>query len=343
MDKFTRILLLHRILVNARRPVSRAQLEEQLECSAASVKRIIRELRDYAGAPVEYDREANGYYYARHGETAFDLPGLWFSASELLALVSLLELLAGLGPGLLDSALRPFRQRLEQLLQTQSLGIAELPRRLRLLPLAGRSAPPEVFRTIAAATLQRRRLAVRYHARSDDGQRERVLSPQRIVHYRNNWYLDAWCHLRSGLRIFALERLEQVRALDEPALELPEEQLDAHFTPAYGLFAGAPVAEAVLRFGARRARWVAEETWHPAQQGRWLADGRYELRLPYGNPTELIMDVLRYGPEVEVVAPAELREQVRERLIAALRQYEGTGSGFETVGVVEAKGRKAGS
>lgn len=329
MDRFTRILLLHRILSAARHPISRAKLEEQLECSAASVKRIIRELRDYAGAPVAYDREANGYYYAKSGETPFELPGLWFSAQELLAFASMLELLAGLGPGLLDTTLRPFRRRLEQLLEAESLTLAELPRRLRLLPLAGRAAPPDVFRTTAAATLQRRRLAATYHSRSDDNRRERELSPQRILHYRNNWYLDAWCHLREELRTFALERLERVRLLDQPAIELPEAWLDAHVTPAYGLFAGQPAAEAVLHFSAHRARWVAEESWHPAQQGRWLDDGRYELRLPYGNPTELIMDILRYGPEVEVVAPVKLREQVRERLVAALKQYEGAGSGFE--------------
>lgn len=92
--------------------------------------------------------------------------------------------------------------------------------------------------------------------------------------------------------------------------------------PGYGLFAGPAAAEAVLHFSPYAARWVAEEQWHPNQQGRWLEDGGYELRLPYSDPTELVMDVLRYGPDVEVVAPAELREQVRERLARALAQYQ---------------------
>lgn len=322
MDKFTRILLAHRILSAARYPVSRTRLEDELECSAASVKRIIRELRDFVGAPVEYDRTANGYYYAKKGDTAFELPGLWFSADELIAFASLLELTSGLGPGLLDATLHPFRQRLEELLQHKGLGLAELPRRLRLLPLAGRAAPPKVFRAVATATLQRKRLAVRYRARSHDNCTERELSPQRIVHYRNNWYLVAWCHLREELRIFALERLESVWQLEEPALDIPDQELDAHFTPGYGLFAGPAAAEAVLHFSPYAARWVAEEQWHPNQQGRWLEDGGYELRLPYSDPTELVMDVLRYGPDVEVVAPAELREQVRERLARALAQYQ---------------------
>jgi len=75
----------------------------------------------------------------------------------------------------------------------------------------------------------------------------------------------------------------------------------------------------VLVFTAERARWAAEERWHPAQRGRFLGDGRFELRIPYGDPRELVMDILKYGPDVEVVAPEELRQLVAERLRAAAR------------------------
>jgi len=79
---------------------------------------------------------------------------------------------------------------------------------------------------------------------------------------------------------------------------------------------------AVLRFDARRALWVAKERWHRDQEGRFLEDGSYELRVPYSNSLELIMDVLKYGPDVRVLAPDELRREVQERLRAALRVYE---------------------
>lgn len=334
MDRFTRILLMHRLLSRARRPLSRRYLEEQLECSAASVKRVIAEMRDYLGAPIVYDRDANGYYYAADA-SALELPGLWFSADELMALASTQALLARMSPGLLGSALRPARERVEQLLASDSLQLSELPRRVRLLALAERPPEPTAFRRAAAATLQRRRLSVRYHARADDARRERELSPQRLILYRHNWYLDAWCHLREGLRTFALERLESVRVLREAALELPEAQLEAHYAAGYGLFAGPVTAVAVLRFEPTAARWVSEERWHPRQENEWLADGRYELRLPYSDSRELVMDVLRYGPEVEVVGPRQLREEVRGRLEAALRRYSGPGSASETVAVLE--------
>lgn len=335
MDRFTRIFLLHRILSNSRRPVPRAQLESELECSPASVKRILRELRDYLGAPLEYDREANGYFYAQASGVAFELPGLWFSAKELFAMASLQAVLAELSPGLLGGMLRPVRDRMETLLQSESLGLMQLPHRVRLLGMASRVPEPAAFQCAAEATLQRRRLSVRYHARGDDASRTRILSPQRLLLYRHNWYLDAWCHLREALRTFAVERLLEVRLIEEPAREIADAELDAHYTEGYGLFAGPATEMALLRFEPTAARWVAEESWHPRQQGEWLADGRYELRLPYSDPTELVMDVLRYGAEVEVVGPPGLRARLQTQLAAALQKYVGTGSGSEPVAVVE--------
>ena len=73
-----------------------------------------------------------------------------------------------------------------------------------------------------------------------------------------------------------------------------------------------------MRFSAERARWVAAETWHPAQRGVFEDDGRYVLALPYADPRELVMDILRHVPEVEVLGPLELREVVREKLMAGL-------------------------
>jgi len=141
------------------------------------------------------------------------------------------------------------------------------------------------------------------------------------VHYRDNWYVDAWCHLQQALRTFALDRIRRAQVLKEAAKAVPEARLERYFASSYGIFGGEPRHEAVLVFTAERARWVAEEQWHPAQQGRFLEDGRYELRIPYGDPRELVMDILKYGPDVEVMAPAALRRLVAERLWAACARY----------------------
>ena len=70
-----------------------------------------------------------------------------------------------------------------------------------------------------------------------------------------------------------------------------------------------------------RARWVAREIWHPEQDGQFELDGAYVLKVPYSDSRELVMDILKYGADVEVLAPAVLREQVREMVRALDELY----------------------
>ncbi len=319
MDRFDRIFELNRLLQSARHPVSRRRIEQELDCSRSTAKRIVDDMRIYLNAPIVYDRERNGYYYDQREGEMYELPGLWFNASELHALLSVQQLLAKVQPGLLDGHLRPLQKRIDDLLETQrsSRGIAS---RIRILQAAGRPAG-EFFQMLASAVAQRRRLRLRYYSRGVDQADVREVSPQGLTHYRDNWYLDAWCHLRDGLRTFALDAIEQAEALETPAREIPQEQLLEHAGSAYGIFAGAATATAVLRFTPERARWVARERWHEKQHARFLEDGSYELRVPYSNPPELIMDILKYGPDVEVIAPETLRRAVAQRLREAAEHY----------------------
>ena len=322
MDRFDRIYGLHRIFRSARRPVPRKVLEEKLECSRATVNRAIEDLRDLLWAPLRYDRERNGYYYdEKDGEHPYELPGLWFNASELYALLATQKLLAGVEPGLLDGFIAPLRKRIEHLLANERLSKGDVERRVRILSMASRATPPDAFTTVAGALMQRRRLAIVYHGRERDAATERTVSPQRLVHYRDNWYLDAWCHTRRGLRSFSLDRIRKAAGTGAAAVEVDDKRLDRHFSGAYGIFSGVPGNTALLSFSPERARWVAEERWHRDQQGRFLEDGSFELRIPYDDPRELVMDVLKYGPDVEVLRPASLRREIRTRLAAALARY----------------------
>ena len=74
------------------------------------------------------------------------------------------------------------------------------------------------------------------------------------------------------------------------------------------------------RFSAERARWVALEQWHPGQKSHFEKDGRYVLQLPYSDDRELVMDILRHVPEVQVIGPAGLREAVAEKLRMGLER-----------------------
>lgn len=327
MNRFNRIYALHRCLGQARRPVSRRRLEEQLECSTATVKRIIQDMRDTLGAPIEYDREHNGYYYRRlrPGEAPYELPGVWFRPDELHALLTAQHLLSRLQPGLFGNLLAPLRGGIQRALEAGAGKGDEVARRVRVLSMAARQLDSGVFTLVADALLARRRLQVDYDGRARQGGTERELSPLRLVHYRENWYLDAWCHRAGDLRMFSVDRIRSVRVLNSASHEVSDAELDRRLAGSYGIFGGEPTDIAIVRFDASAARWVADECWHPEQQTRWLEDGRFELRLPYGQPTELVRDLLRWMPECEVVGPPALRTRVAEVLHKAAARYGDTG------------------
>ncbi len=278
-------------------------------------------MRLYLNAPIRYHRKLNGYYYDRDEGGMYELPGVWFNASELQALLTVQQLLADVQPGLFEQQLAPLQDRIEALLKVQHAGSDELTRRVRLLHMAARPTG-RFFQAIAGATAQRQRLDIRYYSRGSDSESKREISPQRLVHYRDNWYLDAWCHLRKDLRTFALDAIRSVRVLEKATRDLSESRLNEHYASAYGIFSGSPQDTAILVFSAARARWVSREQWHPDQTGRWLEDGHYELRVPYRDARELIMDILRHGPDVEVVGPLSLRSEVQRQLIDAAGRYD---------------------
>ena len=322
MDRLQRIYKLHNLIVAHRLPVPHSLLQEKLECSRATINRIIQEMRLYFNAPLEYSRERNGYFYDTMDGEIFELPGVWFNATELYALLTTQQLLEQVQPGLLDNHLKPLKTRIEKILASAQADSGEIAKRVHILRMGGRNTSSEHFQTVAGAVLQRKRLNICYHSRSDNAQTRREISPQRLTHYRDNWYLDAWCHQRNGLRSFAVERLREAKMLEKPAQDITEKELDTHFAASYGIFAGQPTHTAVLRFTPERARWVAEEQWHPQQQGRTLEDGSYELHIPYADPRELVMDVLKYGAEVKIMAPEALRQLVQQQLQQAWGQYE---------------------
>lgn len=321
MDKFDRIYELHKILRDRRTPISRADIMAHLDCSEPTVYRLMGLLKDQLCAPVELDRESGGYYYRRDAQGGtYELPGLWFNARELQALLVFDHLLENLEPGLLGNHLAPLKKRIGELLAHKRLGLSEAAQRIRVLGMAARPTG-QWFHVLAGATLQRRQVRLGYHGRGRDQITERTISPQRLVHYRDNWYVDAWCHLRKGLRSFAVDRVRNAQELAQPAEAISNQELDEHFASAYGIFAGRANKTAVLRFSAERARWVADERWHSGQKGQFMTDGRYELHIPYRDERELVMDILRHGPEVEVVEPASLRQIIAQRLAAALSFY----------------------
>ncbi len=306
------------LLIRSRGQLSFQQLLDELEVSPATLKRDLEYLRDRLGAPIEYDRGLNVYRFGDNPRAPkHELPGLWFNETELYSLLMAHQLLSELDDdGAISRHLQPLLARIHELLGGARPDAAALMQRLRIVSPAKRPVPGPFFERVAEALLQRRRLHMRYLTRGRREVGERDVSPQRLVHYRSTWYLDAWCHSRERLLRFALDAIESAQLLEQPALELPLDQVQAEMDAGYGIYAGGTRRWARLRFEPQAALWASREQWHPEQQGHWLGEpgaSAYELQLPYVDETEIVMDVMRQGPEVEVLAPPALRERVRQR------------------------------
>ncbi len=303
-------------MLQARHVISRAEFLSTLEISPATFKRDIAYLRDRLNAPIEWSAEHHGYRLLATNslpDAREPLPGLWLDAHELVALLAIEQLLQQIEPRVLGDALYPIRKRTEQLLQG-STGTGEARtqalRRIRVLPMHRRAVDGATFQLVTEALLGRKQLAVTSTRRTSGAQTVRVLSPQRLVSYRDNWYLDAWCHLRNELRTFALDTLTKMSILVDVAEDIDDAVLDEQLSRGYGIFSGPVTAVAVLRFTHHVSGWVEREIWHPDQKLRRVEDGGVVLEIPYADPTELIRDILKWGADVEVLAPHSLRDLV---------------------------------
>jgi predicted DNA-binding transcriptional regulator YafY len=328
MEQVERIIKLHGFLTNARYPVSRKKLEEKLECSSKTVRRDLELLRDRFGAPVEYDKELNGWQYKSAQRGLYELPGLWLNEQEIFALLTIQQLLSSLDPEFLQQQIEPFEERIRQILkQTTALEKGEeIGQFIRLVTYGKRDRQYNFFQRIASATFQKKQLRIIYHARGKNKKSERVISPLQLVHYRDNWFLCAWCHFREAIRIFSMDKIEDCHILEQSTKKMSKNKIDEYLSASFGIFTGEAENLAILEFDEENARWVADESWHPEQVGKWLKNNRYRLEIPYSNATELIGEILRYGAGVTVKSPDSLKDKIKTSLETALQNYTSTPS-----------------
>lgn len=315
------------LLIRTRGCVSFAELMAELGVSRATLKRDLEYLRARMDAPIVYDRFDNGYKLNAdprdQRQVKHELPGVWFSEREIHALLTMHQLVQGLDEGgVLARHLQPLLDKLHGMLGASDAQAQALMQRVKIMSPARRPVTPKHFELIGSALTRRQRVQMSYYVRSRREHTQRTVSPQRLVHYRNTWYLDAWCHDSDALRRFALDAIGEATLLEHPcAKDVALETIEAELDGGYGVFSGAKVQWATLEFTPESARWVKDEEWHPAQQATLHDDGSLTLRVPYADVTELAMDVLRHGEAVRVAAPAALARLVQSRLEKAATRY----------------------
>ena len=319
MEKFDRLYQLHQLLSGRRTAVSTRQLAESLECSEKTVKRYIDQFRDYYAAPIE-NVWGQGWRYLPGEQDSWELPGLWLTESELQSLLLLLDMLARFSNGLLSEELSAINKLIDRLLQSRGIKRSEIDKKVKIIPIGHQTLPDKRLHSVFTALILNQQIMISY--RDFQGQSTvRNISPQRLVYYRDNWYIDSWCHKREALRTFSLSRIKRDELQKTKSISVNASKLDAYFTDSYGMFSGKAKNTAILRFFPTIAHEVARQHWHPEQQGEWAGED-YLLKIPYSDDRELIQDIQRYHPNVTVEAPPALCNKVKRNLYATLKLYD---------------------
>lgn len=316
---------LHRIkyMIQSRGCVPIEDFMTSMEISRATFKRDLDYLRDRMNAPIVYDRSMGGYRFDKpNAGDKIELPGLWFSEKEATALVLMQHLLANLDTsGLLSPHIAPLMDIVDGILGQSEVSAKELRKRIKVFGMSARKNVLENFEEVGVSLLKRQRLQLSYYSKGKNELTERAVSPQRLIFYRDNWYLDAYCHFRKGLRSFAMDGIRTAHVLEDKATEVPEKELHENFAESYGIFSGKATQRAKLRFTPEKARWVSAETWHGQQVSSFDKDGNYTLEFDYNQDPELVMEIMKHGDGVEVIGPASLKSKVRAELEKALKKY----------------------
>jgi len=294
------------------------ELADHYECSEKTLRRDLQYLIEERNAPWFI---LNGQIYKDTTQPhAIEIHGYWFNKQEIESLFALNQIIEQLSPGGLKKQLHPLQNKLQQLLRTEITG-KNLTHFVKLIEISDSKLSEAVFQTITHAFVEKKQLKMTYWIRERDEYSERTISPQQLVRYRDNWKLDAWCHSKNSLRTFALEAIKDLKILEKPIQIISKETLKDHFESSYGIYAGKADKQAILKFSPYIARWVKDEMWHPNQIGQWDIDHSYQLQIPYNKDEELIQDILQYGEEIEVLAPRELRQKLKEKLEKTLENY----------------------
>ena len=296
----------------------------ELEVSKATFKRDLEFMRDRQNAPIIWDRDAGGYRWdTPNAGKKFELTGLWFSQDEVTALVTMHHLLNSLDEGgLIGPHIKPIMTRINSILAGKESSSDEVVKRIKLLGIGRRKSTYKCFSTVGNALLKRKQLRIVFYSKNRDQISERDISPQRLIHYRENWYLDAYCHSSNKVKTFGLDGIKSVTQLNDDCKEISSKQLDDELAKGYGIFSGEATKTAKLKFTAERARWVSSEIWHPEQKTSYDNSGNYYLEFEYSQDPELIMDILKHGSHVEVLLPIDLRNKVKEELLKSITPYK---------------------
>ncbi|HVL66889.1 MAG TPA: WYL domain-containing protein [Vicinamibacterales bacterium] len=308
--------------LEASRRVTIDDLASRTGVTTRTIRRDLEALQT-AGFPL-YDETHDGRKYWTLEQKAFRrLSDTGFTLAELSALYfsrTLVECLAG------TPFQRDVRSAFEKLANALTPGMKQFLDRMPLVMQAkpdpgAQSTEPRTKEVaqLVEATMQQRRVTMRYHSFSSNREKSYLFEPYRLLFGQGGLYVIGMVPEYGGLRTFAVDRIEQVSVTEErfEPLELPDDA----FAHSLGVNQGTPERIEIL-FAPKIARYVRERVWHPSQVIDEREDGSLHVTLHVVNDWALKSWILGFGGLAKVLSPGSLASEITAELDAARQGYE---------------------
>jgi predicted DNA-binding transcriptional regulator YafY len=329
-----RYRIIHRCLSNRYLPYPskdflREKCEEALygstDGSKLSVKTIERDLRDMREddllgyhAPILYCKIHHGYYY---GDPEFDLDHKPLSPEEADALAFAANTLFQFKD---TGMFQPYAFAIEKIfeqLQFRQDEDKDLPALVQF-----ETAPyfkgSHFLQPVYRALRQQAPIRFWYHKFQDEHATLRTLDPYLLKEYRNRWYVIGIEHEKQRYQSFGLDRMSDVRVLDETYHRRGDFNPETYFRYAIGITEAGLLPEVViLSCSPQLGNYLKTQPLHHSQ--RTLVDNEEEYRISMEVLVtyELIQIILGYGADVMVISPSHLKKSVVESTTKALKRY----------------------
>jgi predicted DNA-binding transcriptional regulator YafY len=317
---FARITLIHNLIRQERYPNINL-ISETAEVSVRTIERDIESLRDYFGAPIEYDHFKRGYYY----EKAFELPHVKLSEGEALALICSQQLFSQYkGTPFADSLKCAIDKLYELLPETISLDWDGISRQISfdVMPPRGEEDKlASLYEQLARSISTQSSIVIEYYAAYRGEKTTRKVDPYHLRYHHGAWYMIGFCHLRECVRVFAVDRIISCVETDGSFTLSEDFSLAKFLKHSFGIEVGQTPTDITVYFDSYMARFLREMNLHSSQQIKELGDGGIIFRMRISGLGEVKRWALSFGRHARVLEPEHLREEIQEELKAA---YEAT-------------------
>lgn len=319
-----RIFAIHQAIQRGRFPNCR-QLAEQIEVTQKTIQRDITFMQNDLGLPLEYDRKQHGYYYER---PVHEFPLMRYSVEDVVALFLARKAVEPLQGTALEATLRDSFKRLSGALQGEiSFRWSDLDQAFTVKDSGVVPADVRLFEKLARAVLECRELRFEYRKIDSDEWEKRALRPFHLADFEGGWYVIGYDLDRKARRTFALQRVKAARVLQTRFLRPSDFSLSDHLGGSFGVWHHpedkGKKHRIRLQFTGWAARMASERRWHPSQETKWLGkkEDTLEMALELCSFEEISRWILSWGPQVEVLEPEELREELIQSLTSTQQIY----------------------